>query len=52
MARTRQTPRTWGYEGDSLEFETLIADISSGLIDLPPDEVDGAVKDALLVDAS
>ena len=47
MARTRQTPRTWGYEGDSLEFETLIADISSGLIDLPPDEVDGAVKDAL-----
>ncbi|HQZ18794.1 MAG TPA: hypothetical protein PLD86_18115, partial [Vicinamibacteria bacterium] len=33
--------------GGRLEFETLIADLSSRFINLPPDEVDHEVEDAL-----
>ena len=33
--------------GSPLEFESLIADLSSRFIDLPPDEVDRAVEDGL-----
>ena len=33
--------------GSRLEFETLISDLSSRFINLPADEVDGAIEDAL-----
>ncbi len=33
--------------GRQLEFETLIADLSSQFINLPPDDVDGAIETAL-----
>ncbi|HTX70648.1 MAG TPA: PAS domain-containing protein [Thermoleophilia bacterium] len=47
MAGTEHTPRSMEPPGGSLEFETLIADLSSKFINLPPDEVDGGIRDAL-----
>jgi len=47
VATKRQTPPTGGDAGDSAEFETLIADLSSGFINMTPDQVDGAIEDAL-----
>jgi PAS domain S-box-containing protein len=42
-----ETPRTAETEGSRLEFETLISDLSSSFINLPPGEVDGEIQDAL-----
>jgi PAS domain S-box-containing protein len=42
-----ETPRTAETEGSRLEFETLISDLSSSFINLPPGDVDGEIEDAL-----
>ncbi|MCX6362701.1 MAG: PAS domain-containing protein [Actinobacteria bacterium] len=47
MGKIEHTPRTAENEGSRLEFETLISDLSSSFINLPPGEVDGEIEDAL-----
>jgi signal transduction histidine kinase len=42
-----ETPHSAEQTSDRLEFETLIADLSSRLLNLPPAEVDPEIKDAL-----
>ena len=47
MTTGDETPHFAEQTGDRLEFETLIADLSSRLINLPPTEVDPEIQDAL-----
>ena len=47
MAELDDVPRSPEHEGWRLEFETLISDLSSRFINLPPGEVDGEIEDAL-----
>ena len=47
VAATEHTPRSAEPLGRSLEFETLISDLSSKFINLPAGEVDGAIENAL-----
>jgi PAS domain S-box-containing protein len=47
VAETEHTPRSAEPLGSRLEFETLISDLSSKFINLPPGEVDGAIQNAL-----
>jgi PAS domain S-box-containing protein len=47
MAKIEHSPRSAEHAESRLEFETLIADLSSRFINLPGDEVDGAVENAL-----
>jgi PAS domain S-box-containing protein len=46
VARIDETPRS-EHKGSRLEFETLISDLSSRFINLPPGEVDSQIEDAL-----
>jgi len=47
VATGDETPRTAENDRNSLEFETLISDLSSRFINLRPGEVDGEIEDAL-----
>lgn len=47
VAETEHAPRSTEPMGSRLEFETLISDLSSRFINLPPGEVDGEIEDAL-----
>ena len=47
VATGDETPRTAEHEGNRLEFETLISDLSSGFINLAPAEVGREIEDAL-----
>jgi PAS domain S-box-containing protein len=47
VAKVNETSRSCEPLGDPLEFEALITELSSRFINLPPDEVDGAIEDAL-----
>jgi PAS domain S-box-containing protein len=47
VATSKETPRVAQPPGNRLEFETLISELSSRIIDLPGDKVDGAIEDAL-----
>ena len=47
MSNTKHTLRPAEHADRRLAFETLIADLSSRFINLPPGEVDGEVEDAL-----
>ena len=47
VAKPDETRRSAEHRRSRLEFETLISDLSSRFINLPGDEVDGAIKDGL-----
>jgi hypothetical protein len=44
VAQAKHTPRSGGDARSRVEFETLISDLSSRFINLPPSEVDGTIK--------
>jgi formate hydrogenlyase transcriptional activator len=46
VAEIEHTLRPAGHLGSRLEFETLISDLSSSFINLPPGEVDREIEDA------
>ena len=45
MAKIEHTPRSADHGESRLDFETLISDLSSRFINLPPDEVDREIED-------
>ena len=45
VAEIEHTPRSAEHGESRLEFETLISDLSSRFINLPPDEVDREIED-------
>jgi PAS domain S-box-containing protein len=45
VSSTDETPRPAQHETGRLEFETLISDLSSRFINLPPEEVHGEIED-------
>lgn len=47
VSRVDPSPPTGGQPGSPLEFETLLAVLSSRFINLPPGELDREIEDAL-----